>query len=140
MMLVARKTDYAIRTLVFLASTDKKLVTCSELAKRLRIPYSFLRSILQALNRQKLLVSSKGKTGGFKLVKSPEKIFLLDLIKLFQGPIILNKCKFKGRQCHNVRSCVFRKKITGIEEYIKSELQFVTLKSLVRYPVKRVSA
>ncbi len=132
MKLITRDTDYAIRALIFIAQAEKKIVSASELVKKLKIPRPFLRKILQVLNKKKLLKSYKGKGGGFVLAARPNKIFLLDLIEIFQGRLRLNECIFKKRICPNIKTCRLKKIIDSIQKYVISELRDVTLGLLLR--------
>jgi len=131
MKLITRDTDYALRALCFIAKCKKKIVPVSELVKELKIPRPFLRKILQVLNKKKVLRSYKGQGGGFLLVLPAERIFLADLIKIFQGPLRLNECFFKKVACPNNKTCALKKRIDTLEKYILKELNSVTLASLL---------
>jgi len=132
MKLITRDTDYALRALCFIAKRKKEIVPVSELVKALKIPGPFLRKILQILNKKKVLRSYKGQGGGFLLVLPAERIFLADLIKIFQGPLLLNECFFKKMACRDNKTCLLRKKIDVLEKYIIRELDSITLASLLR--------
>jgi Rrf2 family protein len=132
MKLITRDTDYAIRALCFIAGLKKEIVSVSELVKELKIPRPFLRKILQILNKKGILKSYKGKGGGFLLSVSANKIFLLDLIEIFQGPLRINECLLKKIKCPNIKNCVFRKKITEIEKYVIKELKPITIGFLLK--------
>ena len=132
MKLITRDTDYAIRALSCIAAQKGRIVTAKQLVKRLRMPKPFLRKILQILNKKGLLRSYKGKGGGFKLALAPGKIFLVDLMKVFQGPLKLNECIFKKRICPDVKICPLKKKIDSIEKYVFSDLESITIASLLK--------
>jgi len=132
MKLITRDTDYAIRALCYIGKREKELVSASELVKKLKIPRPFLRKILQILNREGVLKSYKGQGGGFKLALSPNKILLVNLIEIFQGPIGLNECIFKKLICPNIKTCTLKKKINSIEKYVISKLKTITLASLLK--------
>lgn len=131
MKLITRDTDYALRALCFIVKCKKRIVPVSELVQELKIPQPFLRKILQILNRKRILKSYKGIGGGFSLVVAPNRIFLLDLIKIFRGPLKLNECFFKKIPCPRKGICRLKKKIDRIERYVLSELNNVTLKDLL---------
>jgi len=131
MKLITRDTDYAIRALCFIAKCEKEIVPVSELNRNLRIPGPFLRKILQILNKKRLLRSYKGKGGGFMLTLAPNKIFLADLIEIFQGSLKLNECIFKKRICPDIKICKLKKRIDAIQKYVISELRDITLASLL---------
>jgi len=132
MKLITRDSDYAIRALCFIIKHKEKIVPVSELVKELKIPRPFLRKILQVLNKKGILKSYKGQGGGFLLAGPSNKIFLVDLIKIFQGPLRLNECFFKKMPCPNINTCTLRKKIKHIERFVIQELKSITIASLFR--------
>ena len=131
MKLITRDTDYAVRALCFIAKHEKGIIAVSELTRNLKTPKPFLRKILQILNKKGLLRSYKGKGGGFMLTIAPDKIFLADLIEIFQGSLKLNECIFKKRICPNINTCKLKKRIDTIQRYVISELKDITLASLL---------
>lgn len=131
MRLINRDTDYAIRALCYIAKSNNGLTSVSELVNNLKISRSFLRKILQILNKKRVLVSYKGKGGGFKLDIPSDKIFLADLLEIFHGPFKLSECFIKKGICPDIKNCKLKKKIDNIERYIKSELSSVSIKSLL---------
>lgn len=131
MKLINRNTDYAIKALMHIAKQNSERIPVSELAKTLEIPNPFLRKILQILNKRGVLNSYKGKGGGFLLACPPDKIFLKDLINIFQGPVKLNECIFKKNICPDLKTCSLKKKIDALEKYVVLELKSITLASLL---------
>lgn len=132
MKLITRDTDYAVRALCCISGSRERLVSVRGLITKLKIPKSFLRKILQILNKKGLLKSYKGKGGGFALALSPHNIFLLDVIEVFQGQAKLNECMFKKKTCPNVNICLLKKKLDSIEKYVMKELKSITIASLLK--------
>ena len=131
MKLITRNTDYAVRALCCIAEQKQEVISADQLIKSLEMPRPFLRKILQTLNKEGLLNSSKGKGGGFALAISPEKISLIDVMKIFQGPIRLTEHKFKKSDCPNISDCLLKKKIDEIEKEVILRLKTITLESLL---------
>lgn len=131
MKLITRDTDYAVRALCYIAK-HKQLVSVKELVDKLKIPRSFLRKILQKLNKNGLLKSYKGKGGGFALNGRIDKILLTDLIDIFQGPIRINNHLFKRNSCPHIKGCRLKKKLDFIETVLVSELKNITIASLLK--------
>ena len=131
MKLITRDTDYAIRALIFMAQHKETKTSVSEMVRELKIPCPFLRKILQILNKKKILKSYKGQGGGFLLATPANRIFLVDLIEIFQGPLKINECLLKKRTCPDAPTCVLKKKIQYIEEYIVSKLDSINVASLL---------
>ena len=132
MKLITRDTDYAIRAICFIAKQKTKIVSASELVEHLKIPRPFLRKILQILNKEGLLSSFKGQGGGFQLKVAPNKIFLVKLIYIFQGPVELNRCFLKKHACPNMKTCILKKKLDTIERYVSNKLTSITVASLLK--------
>ena len=131
--LITRDTDYAIRALIFLAKErTKKRTSATELVKELEIPRPFLRKILQTLTRGKLLASYRGIGGGFVMTKSPDKIFLADLIAIFQGPVTFNECFFRKMICPDMKSCALKKKMRRMERDFVTQLNSINIASLLK--------
>lgn len=108
-----------------------RAVTAAELTDDLKIPRPFLRKILQRLNKVGMVKSTKGKAGGFKLVKNPYKLTLADFIEAFQGPFSINKCVFKKKVCPNTKRCSLKRKIDEIEYYVEARLRSVSIGSIL---------
>ncbi len=130
MKLITRNTDYALRALCYM-SKQKAIVTVGHLVKRLGVPRPFMRKILQQLNKERILESYKGRGGGFKLKVTPEKIYIIEIMRIFQGQVGLNGCFLKKDVCPNKGKCVLRKKIRSIEEGVLEQLRQITIASLI---------
>ena len=135
MKLITRNTDYAVRALCCIAEQKQEVISADQLVKSLEMPRPFLRKILQTLNKEGLLNSSKGKGGGFALAVSPGKITLTDVMKIFQGPIRLNECKFKKSDCPYISDCLLKKKIDEIEKEVIAKLKAITIASIIKKEV-----
>ena len=132
MKLITRDTDYSVRALCFIARKKDELVPVTELVKMLGVPRPFLRKILQMLTKTGILKSHKGLGGGFRLARRPGEIFLVDLMKTFQGPMKLNECFLKKSICPKRRYCCLRKKIDKIEKGVLDELETITIEGLIK--------
>ena len=86
---------------------------------------------MQLLGKNGFVESRKGPGGGFILLKKPEEILLIELIKLFQGPVCLNQCVFKKKVCANRSTCFLSKKLGEIEEYAYLVLSRINLKEII---------
>ena len=132
MKLITRDTDYAIRSICYIARKKNSVVCVSSLVRDLKIPKPFLRKILQILQAKGILKSYKGLRGGFKLALPLNKILLVDLIRIFKGSFKLNECIFKNKSCPNIITCVLKKKLGAIEKYLFSQLKSISMASLLQ--------
>ena len=132
MKLITKDTDYAIRALQCIAVNKHKNITVCGLSEKLNMPLSFLRKILQTLNKKGILKSCKGNGGGFCLRIPPNKISVLELMEIFQGHFYLSGHVFKGRNCPDIRGCYLKKRLDGIQEKTARELSEITIGKIIR--------
>jgi len=132
MKLITRDTDYAVRALIYIARSRKRVTSVATLVEELKMPKPFLRKILQILHREKILRASRGYGGGFSLALPADKIYLGDLIRIFQGTLKLNECIFRKKLCPHRNTCSLKKEIDDIERYVVSKLESVTIDSLLK--------
>lgn len=102
--MLSKKTQYAFKALMHLAQQKEgEPVLIAEVSQKRNIPLKFLETILLELKKQGILESKKGKGGGYYLAKSPDKIFLAEVLRLIDGPIALLPCVSLNfyKQCGN---------------------------------------
>lgn len=97
-MNIARKNDYV------------HILTVSE---EEHIPHKFLQGILVELKNNGLLLSKKGKDGGYKLNKPTNEITFGEVIRILDGPIAPIRCaseRFYERceECEDEETCSIR--------------------------------
>jgi Rrf2 family protein len=101
-MKISNKTDYALRTLFFLAGHSlAEPVSISELARKNAIPKRFLEHILLELKSQGWVSSKPGKNGGYRLSKRPDQISMGKVVRFFDGLLAPIHCVSTNRY----RSC-----------------------------------
>ena len=112
--MLSKKTKYAIKALVILGKNkDLPPMQISKIAEEERIPKKFLEQILLDLRNSGYLYSKKGAGGGYSLNKDPKDIFLVDILRITDGPIALVPCvshKFyhKCDECKQETTCGIR--------------------------------
>jgi Rrf2 family protein len=132
MKVLTKETDYAVRALVNLAKEGSSYKDAKLISKEEKIPYQFLRRILQELREEGYIETKKGLNGGVKLIKNSKKINITDLIGIFQGKMELSSCMFRKKICDNRKTCVLRKKIKDIEDMVILKFNNITIYDLVK--------
>ena len=132
MKLITRNTDYAVRSLCYIAKQKQEVIPGDRFIKSLEMPRPFLRKILQTLTKARLLNSSKGKDGGFSLAVDPEKITLFEVMKIFQGSVRLTEHQFKKSDCPHINDCLLKKKLDEIEKEVIVKLKAITISSILK--------
>lgn len=112
--MLSKKTKYAIKALVILGKNrDKPPLQISWIAEQERIPKKFLEQILLDLRNAGFLYSKKGAGGGYSLNKDPKDIYLVNVLRITDGPIAMVPCaslNFYHRcdECHQETTCGIR--------------------------------
>lgn len=130
--LLTRNTDYGIRAICFIAKEKGRVVSVTELVKALKVPRPFLRKILQILTKSGFVNSFRGARGGFTLAKNSNRLYIVEVAHVFQGPLDLGKCMLRKNLCPNRKICPLKKKINKIESYVVSKLSSITVSELLK--------
>ncbi len=109
----------------------------NEIAKSELIPKRFLESILLDLKKNGYLGSKLGKNGGYYLIKNPNEISLLEIIRLFEGSIAFLACTSEKyyrpcEHCKDEETCEIRHTFSDIKSYIFNRLKDTSLSMLAR--------
>jgi Rrf2 family protein len=105
-MQLTRAADYAVRVMIHMAGLDAGTrASRSELAAAAACPEQFLSKVLQSLNRAGLIVSHRGKCGGFELPPSGTDATVRNVIEAIEGPIRLNLCLATDHACERQGWC-----------------------------------
>ena len=88
-MKITKKGEYALRTLLVLASIyeEGKTLSLHEIAETENLPIKFLEQIMMTLKRARFVQSAKGKRGGYFLSRPPKEITLGEIIRAVEGPL-----------------------------------------------------
>ncbi|HUL00978.1 MAG TPA: Rrf2 family transcriptional regulator [Nitrospirota bacterium] len=130
-MLVTRETDYAIRTILYLAKERGHIVSATKIARAIHIPRSFLSKILQRLVRSRILTSLRGVNGGFRLARTPSRISLLSIMEAVQGLTCINACAIDSTACKLSRTCTVHSVWVKMRTEMERRLQKETVAKLM---------
>ncbi len=77
-------SQYALRALAQLAKNRKhRSMLGKDLAEKAEIPPNYLAKILLSLKNAGVLGTARGSRGGYRLVREPEDIKLIEIVQLF---------------------------------------------------------
>ena len=130
-MLVTRETDYAVRTVLYLAKNRDHKASVTEVAHAMHIPKSFLAKLLQRLVRSHILTSSRGVKGGFQLAQKPSEITLLSIMEAVQGPAVINVCAIDSKRCKLSSACAVHPVWVDIRKEVEKRLKRETIGRLI---------
>lgn len=104
-MRLTQFTDYALRLLIWLAGHEPSCrITIGDSAAVLGIPLNHLTKIAHRLARETLLTSSRGRSGGLSLARSPREITVGQIIRVTEPDFKLVAC-MSGQACTLSERC-----------------------------------
>ncbi|MDT8419168.1 MAG: Rrf2 family transcriptional regulator [Desulfuromonadales bacterium] len=105
-MVITRATEYAIRTIIYLAKHPKgDIVLKKDICRTQEVTPAFLTKILQPLIKAGIVSSQRGVGGGFLLNRDAGEITLLDILEAEEGPLKLNHCLVEKGLCQRDALC-----------------------------------
>ena len=89
-MKLSHKLEYACRVLAQLGLSygQDKLAHIETLAQAEDVPANYLVQILNELRNAGLIVSKRGKQGGYALARAPNKIALVEIVEAVDGELL----------------------------------------------------
>lgn len=109
--MLSQKAKYALQALSYLSSKykDDEAVLIQTIATEKKIPIKFLEAILLELKNNDILISFRGRAGGYKLKNAPKKTNIATIMRIIDGPIAMLSCVslhfFKACDNCSIESC-----------------------------------
>jgi Rrf2 family protein len=81
------------------------LLNATQLADVLQIPYKFLTKIMTEIVKSGLVVSIRGRDGGYKFEKPTSEIIVSEILDIFNDSIKDEQCVLGIGFCDNICKC-----------------------------------
>jgi Rrf2 family protein len=136
--MISQKAKYALRALISLAQAPKgEPLFTSDIAEQQSIPKKFLEQILLDLKRHGILVSRRGKFGGYQLLKDPADITFGSVLRIIDGPIAPLPClsRIAYRRCDDCKSegnCEIRRVFAEVTQATREVLDTRTIADAIQ--------
>jgi len=135
---LSKRTQYCLRACYALTRKyGQGPVLIDQLAEDESIPKSFLEQILFSLKGHGLVLSKKGKGGGYYLAKPPEEITIASVIRMIEGPLAPLPCASETQfrkcdECPDVETCGTRIVMREVRDAVADILESRTLAAVCR--------
>ena len=132
-MMVSTKGRYALTVMVDLAKNeDDGYVSLADIAERENLSMKYLESIISILNKGGMLLSLRGKNGGYKLARKPEEYSINEILLLTEGTLAPVNCIMQdGVQCEKAATCSTLPLWAGLDKVIENYLSGITLEDII---------
>ena len=129
-----KETEYALRGLVYIQIQNFKgnRPGTNEISREIEAPRFFTAKILQRLVRMGLIMSLKGKGGGFFFDKDKPELTIKELINATGGNKIFLGCGFGLKNCSADYPCPLHEQYAPIREAIDKLVSTETIQSLAK--------
>ncbi len=130
--MLSSTAEYALQAVLYLAKTAMdQPVRVGQAASALGIPRNYLSKILHELARDGVLVSSRGKLGGFQLASDPDELSLFAVVHRFDHIAEERRCLLGRNQCSDRNACAAHWRWKSVSEQITTFFQETTVGDLM---------
>lgn len=131
-MRITKRTNIAVRLLMYCAANEDRLVTKSEIADCCNISENHLAQVINQLSQLGYLHTQRGRNGGMSLGRSPAEIKVGDVFRHVEGSLPMVECFADAdNTCPLTDACRLRLALADAAQAFYASLDDITLESLV---------
>ena len=131
-MRITKRTNLAIRVLMFCSVNTDRLVTKNDIAKVCNSSENHLGQIVNKLSQSGLLQAMRGRGGGIRLGMKPVDISIGEVFRRFEGGVPVAECFADvDNTCPLSAACRLREALSVALEAFYSHLDTLTLADLI---------
>lgn len=131
--MLSQTVEYALRAVVSIATSPDELHTTADIAEVTKVPLAYLSKVLQAMQREGILVGKRGIGGGFTLAKPPNKMTILDVVNAVDPIHRIDSCPL-GLATHGKRLCPLHRRMDEALANMEQAFGSTTLQELLDEP------
>ncbi len=130
-MFITTKGRNALKIMIELAhNADGGFISLGDVAERQRESLKYLEASAAQLSAAGLVISARGKSGGYKLARNPEEYTVAEILLSGEGSLAPVQCIDNG--CENAETCMTLPLFKELDEVIMNFLNSKTLKDLLK--------
>lgn len=131
-MRVTKRTNIAMRVLMYCAANTDRLVTKAEIAERCNASENHLAQIINQLGQLGYLHTQRGRNGGLKLGHPASQIVIGEVFRALESPVPLAECFADAdNTCPLTEACRLRVALSDAANAFYETLDPITLDSLM---------
>lgn len=101
-----RKTEYALMALKLMATKRPgELTSAKEVALHTGGSFDVVAQVMRALAQHEVLRSEQGHQGGYNIIRDLQRVSVLELMEIIEGPVMVAKCLNEHSNCELQSSC-----------------------------------
>lgn len=131
-MRITKRTNIAIRLLMYCAAHEDRLVTKAEVAGACNVSENHLAQVINQLSQLSYLQTLRGRNGGLTLGRPANQIRIGDVFREVEGGLPLTECFADAdNSCPLTEACRLRVALRDAAEAFYSSLDDISLHALV---------
>jgi Rrf2 family protein len=106
-MKITTKGRYGLRAMVELARnyTQREYQSLRSISQNQNIPENYLERLLAKLRKAELIETHRGTQGGYRLLKEPAELSVLEILMAVEEPLYLVECTENAEVCPQHDQC-----------------------------------
>ncbi|MDE5721521.1 MAG: Rrf2 family transcriptional regulator [Clostridia bacterium] len=130
-MMITTKGRNALKIMIELARQEGEgFVSLNDIAERQKESLKYLEASAAQLSAAGLVVSARGKSGGYRLARKAEEYTVAEILLSGEGSLAPVSCLISG--CENAGTCQTLPLFKELDEVIMNFLTSKTLKDLLK--------
>ncbi len=128
--MLSQTTEYALRSIVWLAANGNQPRTTRQIAAAAHIPGGYLSKVMQMLVDAGIVISQRGRGGGFVLARPASAITVLEVVDAVDPIRRIETCPLKLRE-HAGQLCALHRHLDEALAMIRQAFAACTLADLL---------
>jgi Rrf2 family nitric oxide-sensitive transcriptional repressor len=131
-MRVTKRTNIAMRVMMYCACHTDRLVTKSEIAEKCNASENHLAQVINQLAQLGFLHTQRGRNGGLELARPASEIVIGDVFRALEAPVPLAECFADvDNTCPLTSACRLRTALTDAANAFYASLDPLTLEAMI---------
>lgn len=140
MLRIPKKVEYGIIAICYMANNSNELFSVKEIASNLNISSEFLSKIMQNLAKSGIVESHQGIKGGYKLLKNPNELTIMEIIKSFNEKISIVECLDDDmNNCSRIEDCNIKTPMVILQKKIESIFNHTFISDIIEKRYKTIN-
>lgn len=131
-MRITKRTNIAVRLLMYCAAHAERLVTKAEIAECCNISENHLAQVINQLSQLGYLSTQRGRNGGMNLARPPAQIRIGDVFRDVEGSLPMVECFADAdNTCPLTDACRLKTALADAAQAFYASLDDISLEALV---------
>lgn len=115
-------SQYAIRIMTHITKhNEQEFHNAKNMSEQLNIPYKYLTKVMTQLVAANILMSTRGREGGYFMAKKADKIRIIDILNAVNESLHDTSCILGSSTCNPEKKCVLH------DQWVRPKNSIITM-------------